>query len=396
MAKNTSAETPGGSDSIHPYSFIAPRFWHGMTLGIWLKLLARNRFAVSPSRIPLAAAITGFTAMNSVLRVVQESIYSRKANATEIEHAPLFIVGHWRSGTTLLHELLMQDPRHTYANTIQCFAPHHFLLTEKIFTRMLAFLLPAKRPMDNMAAGWSRPQEDEFAIANLGIPSPYLSIAFPRRGPVFPKYLDLTQLDAKQLREWQDAMLWFLRRVTYRTNRRIVLKSPPHTARIRTLLEMFPDARFVHIVRDPYTLFPSTVRMWRSLNQVQGLQVQGDEWLDEYVLDCLPRMYDRFEEDRSLIAPNRFFEVRYEDLVDDPMPQVRALYDQLELGDFGEASTRVLSYLDAARDYKTNRYDLPPETHALVTERWGDYIRKYGYEREAPQPTAAAQPGAKV
>ena len=177
----------------------------------------------------------------------------------------------------------------------------------------------------------------------------------------------------------------FLKRITYRSNRRIVLKSPPHTARIRTLLEMFPDARFVHIVRDPYTLFPSTVRMWRSLNQVQGLQVAQGDWLEEYVLDCFNRLYRRFEEDRQLLASNRFYEVRYEDLVSDPMTQMRAIYDQLELGDFDEATPRVLAYLDDARDYKTNRYDLPPETYDRVTQRWGDFIRRYGYEREATE-----------
>jgi len=392
MAKNTSGKTTGVDDNYHPYSFIAPRFWHGMTLPIWLRLLARNRLAISPTRIPLALAITGFTTMNSVLRGVEELLYRRRVNAIQIEHAPIFILGHWRSGTTLLHELLISDPRHTYPNTYECFAPHHFLLTEKLLTRLLAFILPAQRPMDNMAAGWSRPQEDEFAMTNLGIPSPYLSMAFPKRGPVYPEYLDLTQLSHEQISQWQDTLIRFLKRITYHSNRRIVLKSPPHTARIRTLLKIFPDARFVHIVRDPYTLFPSTVRMWRSLNRVQGLQVAQDDWLEEYVLDCFDRLYRRFEEDRPLLASNRFYEVRYEDLVSDPMTQMRAIYDQLELGDFDEATPRVLAYLDDARDYKTNRYDLSAEMHDRVTQRWGDFIRRYGYERKAPEPPSSEPP----
>src|SRR5690606_8688957 len=129
---------------------------------------------------------------------------------------------------------------------------------------------------------------------------------------------------------------FFAKSIAYRRNRRIVLKSPPHTARVRTLLEVFPDAKFVHIVRNPLTLYPSTVRLWKSLCDVQTLQWQRAEydWLEEHVLDNLVRMYEAFERDRELIPPGRLVELRYEDLVSNPREQLRNVYDGLALGDF--------------------------------------------------------------
>ena len=132
-------------------------------------------------------------------------------------------------------------------------------------TRWLGFLMPSRRPMDNMAAGWARPQEDEFALCMMGQPSPYLTIAFPNRPPQFSEYLDLQNLPPRAVARWQRAYLGFLRRLTFKDPRRLILKSPPHTCRIKLLLELFPDARFVHIVRDPYVVFPSTVNLWKSL-----------------------------------------------------------------------------------------------------------------------------------
>ena len=113
-----------------------------------------------------------------------------------------------------------------------------------------------------------------------------------------------------------------------------MLKSPPHTCRIRVLLEMFPKAKFVHIVRDPYVIFPSTVNLWKRLYRDEGLQVPTYEGLEEHVFTTFTRMYDAFDRDRDLIGPGQFCEVRYEELVADPMEQMRRVYEELELGDF--------------------------------------------------------------
>src|SRR5262249_53683093 len=139
----------------------APRIWEGCDFFAWLRLLARNRFAVHWSCWYIAAIVTVVSLFHTLLRCIQEAWYGSRLSKLSIPEQPIFIIGHWRTGTTLLHELLCLDERHTYPNTYECFDPHHFLLTESLFTGWLRFLMPSRRPMDNMAAGWDRPQEDE-------------------------------------------------------------------------------------------------------------------------------------------------------------------------------------------------------------------------------------------
>jgi hypothetical protein len=359
----------------------APRFWEGCHFTAWLRLLARNRFALGWQYWYIAVIVTFVSFGHTLLRALERVIYGRRIARTRITEAPLFIIGHWRTGTTLLHELLILDPRHTFPNTYQCLVPNHFLLTERLFTRWLWFLMPSRRPMDNMPAGWEHPQEDEFALCMLGQPSPYLTIAFPNRPPQHPEYLDLMGLSPRALAAWKRTFLGFLRRLTVKDPRRLILKSPPHTCRIQVLLELFPDARFVHIVRNPYTLFPSTVNLWKTLHQTHGLQKPTFRGLEEYVFTTFQRIYAGVERGRQLVDPSRFYELRYEDLVQDPVGQMRALYAHLGLGGFDSYLPRLEAYLAGNAGYQPNRYtQLAPELRAEITRRWENVIRRYGYE----------------
>ncbi len=365
----------------NPFPWYSPRFWHGMRLSTWTRSLASNRFRVSLAKLPTALSITGFSIFNSTASVLDNLVYGRRIGQTELTDAPIFILGHWRAGTTFLHELLIRDPEHTYATTYQCFAPHHFVLTDAWFTPWTSALLPRRRPMDNMAAGWKRPQEDEFALGNLGIPTPYTSMMFPKHGPVNADYLDLQQLSPEEHERWKRELLHFFRGITFRDPRRIVVKSPPHTARVQTLLEMFPAAKFVHIVRDPYKLFQSTVNLWKSLNEVQRLQGLGEqEWIEEYVLSSHEIMYAAFERDRQLLGEHQLFELRYEDLIEGPVDALRDVYERLELGDFSRVESPVAQHLAEVKNYRSNRYELADDKREVVRRRWAGYFQQYGYD----------------
>jgi len=387
-----------GTAVKNPWPWYAPRFWHGMRLSTWTGSLLRNRLAISPSRWPMAASITGFSAFNSLLAGMERACFGRAVADVELERPPLFILGHWRSGTTLLHELLIRDPRHAYPTTYQCFAPHHFLLTQRWVTPWSGFLLPARRPMDNMAAGWLHPQEDEFALGNLGAATPYLSMMFPNRGPAFEQYLTLEETSPRERARWQRELKRFFQRLSLHDKRRIVVKSPPHTARIRLLRAMFPNARFVHIARQPESLFASTVALWRSLNELQGLQVvRDDSWLEPYVVRTLQRMYRAYLADRQLLGSGELAEVRYEDLVADPLGELQRIYGQLDLGDFSDARQAVSDYLRDVRNYRVNRHDVDAGQCGRLREAWSDYYEAFGYVpaagNEAPRSGDATASG---
>jgi hypothetical protein len=380
-ADSSAATRPAPRKVKHPLSWYMPRFWHGMRFTTWARELIRNRFDISPTRIPMTCAITSFTLLNSTLAGIDRLIYGRRVAATHLPAPPIFILGHWRAGTTFLHELLIRDPAHTYATTYQCFAPHHFVLSEAYVTPWAGVFVPARRPMDNMAAGWDRPMEDEFALASLGVPTPYLSMMFPNRGPAYDAYLSLRDVPEADRDEWKRQLLEFIKRLTFRDPRRVVIKSPGHTARIPTLLEMFPDAKFVHISRDPDALYRSTVGLWQALNAEEGLQHARDEsWLGPSVIDAHKRMYEAYFADRALLRDDQLVELRYEDLVEDPKALVRMIYERLDLGDFARIEPALDAHLADVAHYRTNRHSLDDAIREILRREWARYFTEFGYE----------------
>ena len=360
----------------------APRIWEGSDFFAWIKLLGRNRFAVHPAYWYIAAIVTIVSLGNTLLRWLEAAAYGRIIRKTEISQPPIFILGHWRTGTTLLHELLIRDERFGFPTTYECLAPCHFLLTERLLSRLLWFLIPSRRPMDNMPAGFDRPQEDEFALCLLGAGSPYEMIAFPNRAPG-QEFLDLVDVSPRRLRRWRRTFKTLLRTITCKTGKRLILKSPPHTARIPVLKQMFPGAVFIHIVRDPYVVFPSTLNLWRTLWKTHGLQTPTSVALEEHVLRTGELMHKRLEEGKRLLAADQFYELRYEDLTRDPVAQMQQLYEHLGLGGFTEFRPRLEEYLATIKGYETNRYDLTPQQRDAITQRWGTIIEKYGYSTSA-------------
>ena len=355
-----------------------PRMWEGSDFFAWLRLLTRNRFAVEPACWYIAAIVTGKSLLNTGLGWLQHARYADRVAATPAPHDPLFVLGHWRTGTTLLHELLILDARHTYPTTHDCIEPCHHLLSADFYHRYMGFLLPDRRPMDNVAFGWSVPQEDEMALALLGLPSMYTDFAFVNRPPLYPGALDLSGLTSRELRAWKRGLVGFVRRLASRDPRRLVLKSPPHTARVPVLLELFPKAKFVHIRRDPYTLFASTVHLWMKMGEKHGFQTpRGGPELEEKVFRQFLLIHERYEAGKKQIPAGHLVEVRYEDLIADFVGVMEQVYDGLGLGGFEAVRPKVEAF--AAKRYERNRYAIDDQLRAKIKTRWGDAIREQGY-----------------
>ena len=362
------------------FPWYAPRFWHGMPASVWGSLLSQGGWRFDWTRLHFVASVSTFAGFNSAMGALQHAVLGRKIAATELAGPPVFVLGHWRSGTTLLHELLHLDQRYSSPNTFQCFAPWHFVLTEPLVTRFGSFLLPEKRPMDNMRAGWKLPQEDEFALMALGSPTTYRRIAFPRQ-EVELDTLSSRTFPPEQLQRWKRDFDWFLRAVTYKTRRPLILKSPPHTGRLATLAEMYPEAKFVHIARHPYELIPSTIRLWQSLSDVQGLQTgYTPEQIERFVFSCFERMYDGYEYGLERVAKENLFECTVESLTAAPVDTVAEIYQRLRLGDFEPARPAVEARVAGDRDYKKNVWNIEERLRQEIDTRCRPYADRFGYE----------------
>ena len=359
--------------------FWYPRIWNGMTLYPFTKLLIRNKFWIAPSRWCMALINYGCSFIDSSLLGIQSLTVGGKIKQTEIDKPPVFIVGHWRSGTTFLHELFVKDPRHAFPNCYECFSPNHFVISEGIIPKVV--YLPNKRPMDNVDMSWTSPQEDEFALCNLGVPSPYINMAFPNNTKKDIEYLTLKTVSETGRKNWKDKLHWFMQALTYKyEGKRLVLKSPTHTARIALLRELYPDAKFVHIHRDPLTLFPSTVNLWQRLSVDNGFQHPVKDW-DEYVFHLFDLMYESFWEDTANLPENQFANISFKELTGSPVETMERLYSQLELGDFEPAREQLIPYCEAKKSHKKNKYEIDTELQNRILEHpvWKQYMEKYGY-----------------
>jgi hypothetical protein len=139
-------------------------------------------------------------------------------------------------------------------------------------------------------------------------------------------------------------------------------------------------------------VFPSTVKLWRALYSTQGLHNPPylDAWLDDYVLDMFARLTEAYEEDRKLIPADRLVELRYEDLVKDPIGIMRGIYAKLGIGDFSQAEAPMLAYLEAQKEHRVSEYDLPPELKRKIVARLAPYIDRFGYREVVTREKAPA------
>lgn len=359
---------------------ISHNYLAGITAGDWFQLLKENRFAVDPPYWHRAAFITLASLMNSASRQKEQRLYSEAVGAVEVE-PPLFVLGHWRTGTTHLHNLLAQDTdQFAFANTYQVVNPHTFLCTEEVNSRRFAWLVPPRRPMDNVALSFQTPQEDEFAPCLMSRRSLYLGISFTRREKHYARHLTFEDAPMEDVEAWKAAYHWFLKKLTFKYRRPLVLKSPPHTARIRLLLELFPNARFVHIHRNPYTVFQSFRRYFDTAMWHTYLQRPDLAGIDDRIIDRYNALFDAFFAQRNLIPRERFHEVRFEDLEKDPIGEIRKLYGRLRLPGFDAFRPKLEGYLRSLTGYRKNEFpELEPRWQTRIAHAWQRSFDEWSY-----------------
>ena len=377
--------TPKTKPQSIPYRWqLKGNYLTGITLDHWWPLLQQNHFQIAPEYWYRAGAITLTSGLSTLLGWIESRRYDREIAAVELPEDPIFILGHWRSGTTLLHELLALDTEHlAFPNTFQAMSPKTFLLTEKLWTRWFAGLVPNQRPMDNMSLGFHSPQEDEFALSLITGQSYYVALSFPQAEEHYERYLTLQDVSSGELQGWQEAFQWLLKKLTFKYHRQLVLKSPPHTARIRLLLELFPRARFIHIHRHPYRVFQSMQHYFATAGWRTYLQKPDLQDIDAGILRRYQILYDAYFAQKDLIPAGQFCDVRFSDLEQAPIQQVQTIYRTLGLPYTEAFDTRLHDYVSTRQQYRKNTFPpLESATKQQIDDAWQRSFSTWGYAAE--------------
>lgn len=316
-------------------------------------------------------------AANSLLAKMQLVAHSEALEKTRVP-PPIFLLGFWRSGTTFLHELFCCDNRFGFPSTYACMNSAHFLLTEQGFHKRRG-KQEAYRPMDNMQYSWTSPQEDEFALLCMGAPSPYEALLVPSLMSDPQVLLDLRLRSTEDQDRWKHTLQLFLRELTVQQNKPMVLKSPTHGFRFPLLPSLYTGSRFVIIERNPYEVFASNLKLWKTLLDMYSLESASSEQIEKFILAAYLIHEEAIAEGIRKTAPENIARVRYEDLVSDPLREMKRIYSELNLTDFDDAQPALQRYIASVAGHQRNRLVLSPAQKYSVEETWGGLIREKGY-----------------
>ncbi|GIV35144.1 MAG: sulfotransferase family protein [Chitinophagales bacterium] len=307
--------------------------------------------------------------------------YDRQVKRFRIEEPPVFILGHWRSGTTFLHNLLCEDPTAGYITTYQTVFPELLLGGQWLFKRFMQKKLPEKRAFDNMAIAPDSPQEDEVAITNTHPYGFYNFMIYPKKTKeYYQKYVEFSGVSEQLRNYWKKKYLRIVKKaLIYTKGKRFISKNPPHTGRIKVLLEMFPEARFIHIYRNPIHVFISTKKMFKASLPPLQLHNITDAQLEENILWVYERMMRAYLRDRNLIPKNQLVEVSYEEFAENPVDTIRHIYSTLCLPSFERALPSIEKHVKEQRNYRTNRHHISPQIVEKIYARWKFAMDEWDY-----------------
>lgn len=347
----------------------------------WIRLLWQNKFRISWRFVPAAMYITLVSLIMFLPAMLEKWIYGKRIRETKLTKAPVFILGHWRSGTTYLLNVMSQDEQFAYFDAVSAFSHSNFLLMGKFLRKVEKGMIPPKRPMDNIIYTTYVPQEELYAYGSI-IPECIIHMtAFPRNYRFYADMAFTDRMTPKQKKRFMKTFDGVLKKLTFaKDGKRLILKSPDDTCHVNAILELHPDAKFVHIYRDPYHVIVSTIGLFNKLFPMFGMQnFDASAFLEDFIVGFYAEVYDQYFKDKENIPQGNLIEIRYEDFVARPIDTLKEVYDALGLEGFEEAKKNFESYIESLGDYQTNVFKISPELTAKINGRLKKYIEGFGY-----------------
>ena len=378
-------ENPGRKERDDSWKIIRQTHMGSYSLTNIFRLLWINKFKISFRYIPRFLWVLWMSCITLPLRVIEKIRFQKKIRNTKLAKDPIFIIGFYRTATTLLHTLFSKDKQFGYMSNLDGFTSQFNLSFSDFARNILERRMPKTRPMDNIDMKIDDPQEESYAIGALSKYGITNSLIFPQNYEYFTKFLTFEECSPKDLEKWKKVYLYFVQKTTLKNNgKQIVLKNPANGSRITHLLEMYPNAKFIYSYRNPYTLFCSMKILLQKLMEISALQTWDEFDIENQFVKLLGKIHSTYDQTKSLIPPENFYTLKYEDFIKNPLPFLHEIYEEFDLKEFEEAKPVFQEYLDAKKDYIANKHEITPRIVEIINTHWEKYRISHGYDRLNP------------
>ena len=288
--------------------------------------------------------------------------FRKKIKRYVFKESPLFIIGHWRSGTTYLHNILTNDPASGYVSTYHAVFPNN-LKSKWIFKTFMRIFMPDERPGDHMKISVNFPQEDEYAMSNITYQSFYHFFYFPSMyRSLYSKYIRFSSMTENEEADWELRYRQMVIKGLLNTNgKRAILKNPVNTGRMSKLIEIFPGANFIFLIRNPIIVYLSSKKFFSQLFPTLNLEEFSNDDISNMILNLYSMLLKDYLSDKKHIDGNQIIEMRYEALEQNAMLELEKMYNKFGLSDFDKIQPVFREYLNQQKEYKNGHYSIQRE-----------------------------------
>ena len=354
----------------------------GCRFGNWRKLKKEN--GIAPECRAQARTITLISGVLALPGLLERALFDGRIEKTELQKDPVYIVGHWRTGTTWLQNLLTRDPQFAWFDPLRTVTISNCVLLGPILKPFVGHYLKGTRAMDNMEYQLDLPMEEVFAQATITDQAVSHMLCFPGGGKGV-RYLDGAYTDEQtpeKQAEWLQAYRYILKKVTWiHGGKQLLLKSPENTCRIAFLKKNFPGAKFINIYRNPYKVVMSTIHMFhKEMGLFRLNELPSDALIEDVTISNFARMYKKALPELDAIPAGDRIDICYEDFCQAPETWLQRIYEQLGLGGWETALPYLRAHLEEQKDYQKNTFTLDDRLKDKINAQLGFYFERYGYE----------------
>ena len=354
----------------------------GIKLDQLFRLLRRNQLTYNFRTIFRLVFLMQSACWSSFFSWVEKARYLKILKNSPVPEDPIFIIGHWRTGSTFLHQLMNLDPDLCTPSLFQVAMPDSFLVSYPYYRPIFKQVVSEHRPMDQVKIGMDEPQEDEYAIYRMTNFSPLENLVFPKSASYFLNHGSPFLPSGDQLVKWKKDVKEYFKKLHLKNGKRIVSKNPFNSFRIKVLYEMFPKARFIHIVRHPNCVVPSTIHMWNILRTQNSMNGNGSHPDFSEVVGVLKNLIETIEKDCKGLPAGTMVQIRFEDLETSPVEALKGVYRELGLPFSEMFQDRIKEFMLQNKAYKKNIFSLTEEEKSVIAREMENQIKSCNYDHD--------------